>query len=72
MTWQQLFDLRIIRELDPEARTYYAQAEATARADLGEAAFAAAWAEGRALTPEQAVALATAEASSRLPDEPAT
>jgi predicted ATPase len=72
MTWQQIFDLGIIRELDPEARTYCAQAERTARAHLGEAAFAAAWAEGRALTPEQAVAKASAEASSRLPDEPAT
>jgi len=29
---------------------------AAARAELGKAAFAAAWAEGRAMTPEQAVA----------------
>jgi hypothetical protein len=49
MTGQQLFDLPIIGEIDPEARGYYAQAESTARAHLGEAAFAAAWAEGRSL-----------------------
>ena len=72
MTGQQLFDLPIIGELDPAARAYYAQAESTARAHLGEAAFAAAWAEGRALTPEQAVAKAAAEAPARLPDGPAT
>ena len=51
MTAQQFFDLPLQRELDPAARTYYAQAEATAHADLGEAAFAAAWAEGHSLTP---------------------
>jgi tetratricopeptide (TPR) repeat protein len=72
MSGQQLFDLPIIGEIDPAARAYYAQAEATARAHLGEAAFVAAWAEGRSLTPDQAVAEAYAEASSRLPDEPAT
>ena len=39
MTGQQLFDLPIIGELDPEARGYYARAESTARGHLGEAAF---------------------------------
>jgi hypothetical protein len=71
MTWQQLFDLGIIGELDPEARAYFAQAECTARAHLGEAAFAAAWAEGRALPLDQVLAKAAAEAPARLPDEPA-
>jgi ATP/maltotriose-dependent transcriptional regulator MalT len=40
----------------PVHRASYAQAIALARAELGEQAFAAAWAEGRMLTPEQALA----------------
>ncbi len=40
--------------LAPLDRADYKQAVATARAQLGEQAFAAAWAEGRAMTPEQA------------------
>ena len=35
VTAQQLFDLPLQRELDPAARTYYAQAETTARAVPG-------------------------------------
>src|SRR5205823_8813277 len=34
----------------------YEQAVATAQAQLGEKAFAAAWAQGRTMTPEQALA----------------
>ena len=34
----------------------YEQAVATARAQMGEQAFTAAWAEGRTMTPEQALA----------------
>ncbi len=40
----------------PVYRTDYEQAVATARTQLGEKAFAAAWAQGRTMTPEQAVA----------------
>ena len=36
-------------------RLWYEQSLATARAGLGEEAFAAVWAEGRAMTPEQAL-----------------
>ena len=42
----------------------YERTVATARADMGAEAFAAAWAEGHAMTWEQAVALALAEGSS--------
>jgi hypothetical protein len=38
------------------ARTAYAHTVATVRAQLPEAAFDAAWAEGRAMTLEQAIA----------------
>jgi predicted ATPase/DNA-binding CsgD family transcriptional regulator len=38
-------------------RAGYERAVATARTQLGEQAFAAAWAEGRRMTPEQAVAM---------------
>ena len=72
MTGQQLFDLPIIGEIDPEARAYYAQAETAARAHLGEAAFAAAWAAGRSLPLDQVLAKASEEASACPPDEPAT
>ena len=37
-------------------RLGYEQSLATARAGLGEEAYAAVWAEGRAMTPEQALA----------------
>jgi DNA-binding NarL/FixJ family response regulator len=40
--------------LHPVDRAGYEQAVATARAQLGEQAFAAAWAAGRRMTPEQA------------------
>jgi predicted ATPase/serine/threonine protein kinase/DNA-binding CsgD family transcriptional regulator len=40
----------------PVERADYEQAVATARTQLGERAFAAAWAEGRTMTPEQALA----------------
>jgi predicted ATPase/class 3 adenylate cyclase/DNA-binding CsgD family transcriptional regulator len=42
--------------LPPIYRAGYEHAVAAARAHLGEQAFAAAWAEGRAMTPEQALA----------------
>jgi DNA-binding NarL/FixJ family response regulator len=41
--------------LPPVERASYEHAVATARTQLGEKAFAAAWAEGRTLTPEQAL-----------------
>jgi predicted ATPase/class 3 adenylate cyclase/DNA-binding CsgD family transcriptional regulator len=43
--------------LDPSDRAAYDRNVTTVRAQLGEAAFAAAWAEGRALTLDQALAL---------------
>ncbi len=42
--------------LMPADRANYEQAVRVARAQLGERAFAAAWAEGRSMTPEQALA----------------
>jgi tetratricopeptide (TPR) repeat protein len=42
--------------IPPVERATYEQAVATARSQLGERAFAAAWAEGRTMTPEQALA----------------
>jgi predicted ATPase/class 3 adenylate cyclase/Tfp pilus assembly protein PilF len=42
--------------LAPPARQLYAPYLATIRTQLGESAFAAAWAEGRAMTPKQALA----------------
>jgi ATP/maltotriose-dependent transcriptional regulator MalT len=42
--------------LNPIERAAYEEAVAAARAQLGEQAFAAAWAEGRMMTPEQAFA----------------
>ena len=42
--------------LEPIYRSDYEQAVATARTQLGEQSFAAAWAEGRNMTPEQALA----------------
>src|SRR5205823_15103846 len=45
-------------------RTEYERAVVAARAQLGEHAFAAAWAEGRMMTPEQAL---TAEGKALLP-----
>jgi hypothetical protein len=44
-----------------DARTAHEQMMGSLRAALGEAAFAAAWAEGRALPLEEAVALALEE-----------
>jgi predicted ATPase len=46
----------IDRGLQPHERADHARSVQAARAVLGDAAFAAAWAEGRALSPEQAVA----------------
>ena len=68
VTGQQLFDMPLHREIDPAARAYYAQAEATARALLGEAVFAAAWAERHSLSPDQVVVSVKAEALIRPPD----
>src|SRR5262249_52408681 len=45
----------------PAARATYERAMAIARAQLGEDAFAAAWAAGRAMTLEQAIAYALEE-----------
>jgi predicted ATPase/DNA-binding CsgD family transcriptional regulator len=45
----------IERPMYPIQRASYEQAIALARAELGEQAFAAAWAEGQMLTPEQAL-----------------
>jgi len=45
-------------QLEPVERTGRAQDLAAMRAELGEAAFAAAWAEGRAMPLKQAVAYA--------------
>jgi hypothetical protein len=42
-------------------RAFYERALAAARAELGEDAFRAAWAEGRAMPPERAVAYALEE-----------
>jgi ATP/maltotriose-dependent transcriptional regulator MalT len=42
--------------ISPVERIPYEQAVAAARARLGEKAFSAAWAEGRAISPEQALA----------------
>ncbi len=67
-----LFDQPLNREIDPAARAYYAQAETTARALLGEDAFAVVWAEGRSLSLDQVVASTLAEALDRPPDEPST
>ena len=47
----------------PAARATYERALATARAQLGDAAFAAAWERGRALTVEQAIAEAVDDAA---------
>lgn len=41
--------------MSPVDRAEYVPTIAAARVELGEAAFAAAWAEGRELTPEQAL-----------------
>ena len=46
------------RAVDPGDRPDYERTLASVRSQLGEAAFAAAWAEGAALTPEQAATLA--------------
>jgi tetratricopeptide (TPR) repeat protein len=56
-------------EADPITKVYQ-QALEKARAQLGPAAFQAAWAEGQHLTPEQALALATEDDSvdARLPE----
>ena len=42
--------------ISPVYRADYERSVAAARAQLGEQAFAAAWAEGRTMTPEQALA----------------
>jgi hypothetical protein len=47
----------------PEARAAFEQEKAAAHAQLGEAAFAAAWAAGRAMTLDQAISYAVAKES---------
>ena len=42
--------------ISPVYRASYERAVTAARTELGEQAFAAAWAEGRTMTPEQALA----------------
>ncbi|HEY6410405.1 MAG TPA: tetratricopeptide repeat protein, partial [Ktedonobacteraceae bacterium] len=49
----------------PVERAAYEQAVTTARAQLGEEAFASAWAKGRTMTPEQALA---AQGSATMPE----
>ena len=49
--------------LRPTQRADYAHAVAAARAELGEEAFAAAWAEGQAMSVEQAIAYALEDAA---------
>ena|SRR3989442_10196329 len=49
------------RWLDPNERAEYERHAASARAALGEEAFAAAWAEGRAMPLERAVRVALEE-----------
>jgi predicted ATPase/DNA-binding CsgD family transcriptional regulator len=53
--------------IPPVERAAYEQAVAAARAQLGEKAFTAAWAEGRTMTPEQALA---AREPATLPEVP--
>ena len=50
-----LFDLRKELDSDPYRRTVYERDMATIRAQLGEEAFAAAWAQGRTMPLEQAI-----------------
>jgi predicted ATPase/serine/threonine protein kinase/DNA-binding CsgD family transcriptional regulator len=50
--------------IPPVYRTDYDRSVAAARAQLGEKAFAAAWAQGRMMTPEQALAAQTPSATS--------
>src|SRR6266849_1667335 len=50
--------------LTPVERADYERAVAAARTQLGEKAFAAAWAQGRSMTPEQALATQTPEVES--------
>jgi len=52
--------------LPPIERTDYEHWVATARTQLGEKAFAAAWAEGRTMTPEQALAAQEPAASAQV------
>jgi predicted ATPase/class 3 adenylate cyclase/DNA-binding CsgD family transcriptional regulator len=57
----------------PVYRASYERSVATARTQLGEKAFAAAWAEGRAMTPEQALATQGREMiPSTMPARPAS
>jgi hypothetical protein len=44
--------------MSPVRRSRYDRVFAAARADLGEEAYAAAWAEGQAMSPDQAIAYA--------------
>jgi DNA-binding CsgD family transcriptional regulator len=55
-----------------EERAFVARASATVRAELGEEAFAAAWAEGQAMTLEQALVAMEQIAHSGQPLAPAT
>jgi predicted ATPase/DNA-binding CsgD family transcriptional regulator len=50
--------------IPPVYRADYERAVAAARAQLGEKAFAAAWAQGRSMTPEQALATQTPKVES--------
>ena len=52
---------RLGARLDPTERAEFDHTLAAAHAQLDEAAFNAAWAEGRAMTMEQAIALALME-----------
>jgi DNA-binding CsgD family transcriptional regulator/tetratricopeptide (TPR) repeat protein len=54
----------------PVRQAIYKREVAAARAGLDDKAFAAAWAEGRAMAPEQALATEEQTSASGLPDEP--
>ena len=62
----QLRDMLGLRPVPPD-QEYHDQHTATTRARLGESAFAAAWAEGRAMTLEQAIDYALAATTDRPP-----
>ena len=65
--WGAAEDLRerIGAPIPPVYRAEYERSVATARVLLGEKAFAAAWAEGRAMSPEQALA---AQGQAKMPE----
>jgi hypothetical protein len=57
--------LAIPRRLDPVDRGDWERIQAEARAQLDEASFASAWAEGQAMSTEQAIAYALEETEAK-------